>query len=277
MSLLIDVADSIVAELNLAAFGQQFTAVRRWNPRRSLKSLSALRVDVVPSQPSVETEPADRGVFQNDVSIDIAVRKRADVNDLTTLDALAGLMEEITDYFQGHVLPIPADLITAGRFASGDLSGWQPFYIGDGSSSVVDGKCRLEAGALGSAQISQAISGLLDGTTYTLKFTVSGTHDVKLTVEADSTLVDGVTYSAGRQSVDFVMDGTAISALAFATAGNSQMSEVSDISLIRQGADRIAQLRTTELLAIADAAYQHEKRVFFAAATLTYRVHTDGS
>ena len=147
MSLLTDVADTVVAELNAQAFSQQFTAARLWNPRRPLADLSTLRVDVVPSQPSVETEPADRDVYRNDVSIDVAVRKQVDIDDTDVMDGLANLIEEIREHFQGSTL---ADLPTA-------------------------------------------------------------------------------------------------------------------------------ELRNTEMLAIADAAYQHEKRVFFAALTLTYRVHTDGS
>jgi len=147
MSLLTDVADAVVAELNAGSFGQEFTAARLWNPRRPLTDLSTLRVDVVPSQPSVQTEPADRDVFQNDVSIDVAVRKQADIDDTTVMDALADLVEEIVEHFQ----------------------------------------------------------------------------HTKLTDQPH------------------------------------------------------ADLRSTEILAIADAEYQHTKRVFFAAATLTYRVHTDGS
>ena len=147
MSLLTDVADAVVAELNAQAFGQQFTAVRLWNPRRPLADLSTLRVDVVPSQPSVQSEQADRDVYRNDVSIDVAVRKQVDIDDTDAMDVLAELVEEIAEHLQRN----------------------------------------------------------------------------KLTDQPH------------------------------------------------------AELRNTEMLAIADAEYQHTKRVFFAAATLTYRVHTDGS
>jgi len=40
MSLLIDVADAVVAELNAGSFSQPFTATRRYDPRRPLKELS---------------------------------------------------------------------------------------------------------------------------------------------------------------------------------------------------------------------------------------------
>jgi len=101
MSLLMDVADAVVAELNAGNFSQPFTATRRYDPRRPLKDLSTLRVDVVPSQPSMETTPTARDdVFQNDISVDVAVRKKFADGDFAELDPLMDLIEEITEHFQ---------------------------------------------------------------------------------------------------------------------------------------------------------------------------------
>ena len=104
MSLLTDVANAVTAQLNAATLSQEFTAVRLWNNRRQLKDLSTLRIDVVPSQPSVQSEPISRDTFQNDVSIDIAVRKSANIADVAELDTLANLVEEISELFQQNTL-----------------------------------------------------------------------------------------------------------------------------------------------------------------------------
>jgi hypothetical protein len=104
MSLLTDVADAVVTVLNAADLSQEFTAVRLWNTRRPLTDLSALRIDVVPSQPSVRSEPIARDTFQNDVSLDIAIRKKADIANVAELDTLANLVEEIADLFQQNTL-----------------------------------------------------------------------------------------------------------------------------------------------------------------------------
>jgi hypothetical protein len=93
---MIQVADAIVAELNAHAFSQTFTAARMYLPEFELKDLQTLHVTVVPR--GVVINPAARHVNQHDIQIDIAVQKKTDVT--SELDALMGLVQEITLYFQ---------------------------------------------------------------------------------------------------------------------------------------------------------------------------------
>ena len=94
MSTIVDIADALTAELNAHAFGQTFTAVRRYRPVYELAEMADLHVTVVPK--GVALERADRSREQVDVRIDVAVQKK--VAGEAEIDGLMALVEEIAAF-----------------------------------------------------------------------------------------------------------------------------------------------------------------------------------
>jgi hypothetical protein len=102
MSILADIADAVVAELNGHTFSQTFTAERSWRPLKALEELSDLTVIVVPKAWSQER--LDRSSMQRDVDIDVAVLKKLAAGDNSEVDGLMALVEEIADFLRGRNL-----------------------------------------------------------------------------------------------------------------------------------------------------------------------------
>jgi hypothetical protein len=98
MSIIIDIADAVVTELNGHGFSPPFVAARLYRPVFDLAEMSALHVSVVPR--GVAIERADRTQKQVDVQIDIAVQKKFEAGDAAELDPLMALVEAIADFFQ---------------------------------------------------------------------------------------------------------------------------------------------------------------------------------
>lgn len=104
MSLPIDVANAVVTELNAApvppatGFSQAFTAVRAYRPVFDLTELKTLKVTVVPK--SIDITSMMRHANQNDVAVDVAVQKKVNPDDLSELDGLMALTEQIGDFFR---------------------------------------------------------------------------------------------------------------------------------------------------------------------------------
>jgi len=98
MSLIADIADAVVAELNGAQFSLEFTAVRRWIVKWTLPDLNTLRVTVVPGPASYD--PLDRCRDDERHEMDIAVQKKVNPADNTEIDALVALLEEFIEHFR---------------------------------------------------------------------------------------------------------------------------------------------------------------------------------
>jgi len=105
-AVLIQLADSVVADLNAATLSQTFTAVRKYRPPKSLEDVKSLTVLVVPG--AVEQEFVSRNSQVETYRVDVAVAKKLDVpstagtNTIESLsDPLAYLVEEIKDLFAG--------------------------------------------------------------------------------------------------------------------------------------------------------------------------------
>ena len=101
MSLVVDVADAVVAEFSTApadTFNQTFTATRHYRPQFDLAELRTLRVSVVPK--GITITSLGRNSNQHDISVDVAVQKKVDANDLEALDGLMLLTEQIADFFR---------------------------------------------------------------------------------------------------------------------------------------------------------------------------------
>jgi hypothetical protein len=101
MAILIDIADSVVAQLNGATLSQPVVAARYYQPRFGVEEMDALHVSVVPR--SITNKTLDRTHDLFDYKIDMAIQKRCD-GSLTSIDVLMDLVEEICDLFRSQRL-----------------------------------------------------------------------------------------------------------------------------------------------------------------------------
>ncbi|MEZ6097166.1 MAG: hypothetical protein R3C03_23575 [Pirellulaceae bacterium] len=97
MALVIDIADSIVAELNAATLAMPVSAARHYVPSFELQDMNELHVSVVPK--GVVVTKSDRNHNTVDAAIDIAVQKKFSVGDAAEIDPLLDLVESIADFF----------------------------------------------------------------------------------------------------------------------------------------------------------------------------------
>lgn len=108
MSVVVEIADAVVADLNTGSFSQPFQAERHYLPVFELDDIKDLRVTVVPKAVAIQT--TGRSSNQHDVEIDIAVQKKLTKTgtavavtagtDPTEIDPLMALVEEIADHFR---------------------------------------------------------------------------------------------------------------------------------------------------------------------------------
>ncbi|MCP4594507.1 MAG: hypothetical protein GY842_27565 [bacterium] len=102
MNTLISVADAVVASLNDGSFSQSFTAERKYVPVFELPDMETLRVTVVPKSVSISAAARDSDFF--DSAVDVGVQKKVNPDELTEIDALMNLVEEIIDHLRGKRL-----------------------------------------------------------------------------------------------------------------------------------------------------------------------------
>ena len=102
MSLVIDIADAVTAELAGGAFSQAFTPQRRVLPAFELADLAELRVTVVPK--AVEITGSTRSVSQYDVQVDIGIQKKLGTDLDAEVADLCGLADEIEEYLRQRPL-----------------------------------------------------------------------------------------------------------------------------------------------------------------------------
>ena len=105
MSVLVDIADAVVAQLNGHTFPLAFTAQRAYAPLQTLKDLQTIHVTVVPKGIVLENVARDRR--QRDYQIDIAVQKKLASLAPTEIDPLVDLAAEIGDLFVGRLASYP--------------------------------------------------------------------------------------------------------------------------------------------------------------------------
>jgi len=109
MSLVIDIADAVAAELNAAApgtFSEAFTADRKVLPAHDLSELAELKVTVVPK--AVEITGSTRTVSQYDIAVDIGVQQKLTKDLDGEVPVLATLVDEIADYLRRRPLSAAA-------------------------------------------------------------------------------------------------------------------------------------------------------------------------
>ena len=94
----VEVAKAVVTELNGASLSQEFTAVRHYWPMVELKDMSALKVFVVARDVSIEA--FSRGKTESEIEISVVVHQEVDPGDLTTVDGLMLLVQEMAEFFR---------------------------------------------------------------------------------------------------------------------------------------------------------------------------------
>ena len=105
MSMVIDIANAVAAEINAAGpgtFSEDFAAVRKVLPAYELPDLVALKVSVVPKR--VEISGSTRSASQYDIAVDIGVQKKLGKDIDTEVAALGTLVDEIADYLRRRPL-----------------------------------------------------------------------------------------------------------------------------------------------------------------------------
>ncbi len=105
MSLVIDIADAVAAELNAAppgTFEPAFTAVRRVLPEFELADLAELKVTVVPKR--VEITGATRAASQYEIAVDIGIQRKCGKDLDTEVATLGALVDQIADYLRRRPL-----------------------------------------------------------------------------------------------------------------------------------------------------------------------------
>ncbi len=98
MTTILEIADSVVAQLNAADLSQSIDAERLYVPNFDLEDMKELRVSVVPRE--VQFLPMDRSQSRYHGKIDIAVQKKFKDGDNSEIDPLVALVEEIADVFR---------------------------------------------------------------------------------------------------------------------------------------------------------------------------------
>jgi hypothetical protein len=96
-SLIIQVADAVVAELNASPLATDpgFKAARHYRPVFEMAELKTLRVSVVPR--GIMIEPLDRSQNAHEIAIDVAVQQRVQAGDSEAMDGLMNLVQSIAE------------------------------------------------------------------------------------------------------------------------------------------------------------------------------------
>ena len=98
MTTVLQVADSVTAQLNAAEFDFEFVAERLYVPNFDLEDMKELRVSVVPRD--VELLPHDRAHNRYHCRVDVAVQKKFSKGTNEEIDPLVDLVEKIADEFR---------------------------------------------------------------------------------------------------------------------------------------------------------------------------------
>ena len=105
MSLVIDIADAVTTELNVApegTFSLALVAVRKVLPVYELAELTDLKVTVVPKR--MQISGGTRAASQYEISVDIGVQKKLSSDMETEVTALGTLVDQIIDYLRQRPL-----------------------------------------------------------------------------------------------------------------------------------------------------------------------------
>ncbi len=102
MAKITDIAEAVKEELNGGEFSQTFTPERHYQPVFELKDMKNLHVTVVPKD--IELQLATRNTSQHDCRVDVAIQKKLETTDLSEIDELMGLVDEVIAFLSRRKL-----------------------------------------------------------------------------------------------------------------------------------------------------------------------------
>lgn len=110
---LLQIADAVVALLNVTGLSLAFTAERLYLPQFELPDMQVLHVTVVPRTKT--TKPLTRSRNIDVITVDIAVQKKLNAGDNADIDALVNLVDEIETRFDRERLSDVPDAICTAK------------------------------------------------------------------------------------------------------------------------------------------------------------------
>jgi hypothetical protein len=112
MSLVIDIADTVAAELAGGEFSQAFTPERKLLPEYEIADLKNLRVTVVPK--AVEASGGSRSASQLDVQVDIGIQKKIGSDLEAEVATLLGVVDEVVRFLTRRPLSALSNVAWVG-------------------------------------------------------------------------------------------------------------------------------------------------------------------
>lgn len=97
MSVIVELADAVVAHLNGGSFQTPVSAQRQYLPQFALPEMAELHVTVVPKGLAIGSLDRSRDTY--DYELDVAVQQKTD-GSTEQLDELLALVEQIADRFR---------------------------------------------------------------------------------------------------------------------------------------------------------------------------------
>lgn len=98
----IEICEAVKESLNGGEFSHTFSATRAYDLTAELQDDKVTHVDVAVREEGGEI--ASRGDTEEEIAIDIVVRQKCNVDDISLLDALMGLLKQFKDKFVAHRL-----------------------------------------------------------------------------------------------------------------------------------------------------------------------------
>lgn len=98
MATILQIADSVTAQLNTADLSHSISADRLYVPNFDLENMKELRVSVVPRELIILAH--DRATCKYNARIDVAVQQKFEHGNNAEIDPLVALVEQIADLFR---------------------------------------------------------------------------------------------------------------------------------------------------------------------------------
>ena len=124
----IDISDAVVQTLNRAQLSRPVLAARHYRPEFGLEELSQLHVSVVPVQ--MQKELAGHSRTSRIVVLDVCVQNAVNQQDISTVDNLMTLLEEIDAFLEFKELAtMPNAQWMKSEMVSGAEAGYSPEHL----------------------------------------------------------------------------------------------------------------------------------------------------
>jgi len=98
LATILQIADSVTAQLNTAELSHTISAERLYVPNFDLEDMKELRVSVVPRDMQIVAH--DRSTSKYNARIDVAVQQKFEQGSNVEIDPLVALVEQIADLFR---------------------------------------------------------------------------------------------------------------------------------------------------------------------------------